>query len=525
MDSANAPSVVQAVLSRLPPTLLGRAALSGAVLLTGYLVWLTIYRLFISPLARFPGPKIAALTGWYEFYYDVVKQGKYVFKIKELHNKYGPIVRINPHELSIDDGEFYNTLYVAGSVRRTENHHEFVKGLNFEDSHFLTTPHDLHRRRRKPLEPFFSRLGVTKMEPMLHDLAKKLDKRLSELSGTGRVIRLDHAFFAFSGDVITRICTDDAPDFLDDPNFASNWFELVHGVILSIPMMVAFPWLIKVISWIPESVVSWVLPHSDGPKDFEKFARSSIEKAIDDKRNGKEAKADGNRTSLFRHILDSEMPQSELSVDRLVKEAQIIFGAGSVSVARTLDFITFYVLQKPHIRERLQLELKDIMADYPNTFPTWAQIEKLPYLQAVIHEGLRLSYGVMHRLPRVSPDMALQYKDYTIPRGIPVGMSAYMMHTDPNVYEKPFEFIPERWLGDVNPAMRRNYVPFAKGSRSCLGMSLAYGELNVLMAVMFRPGGPNLQLYETNESDITQAHDYLIPLPNLKSKGFRVIVK
>lgn len=54
---------------------------------------------------------------------------------------------------------------------------------------------------------------------------------------------------------------------------------------------------------------------------------------------------------------------------------------------------------------------------------------------------------------------------------------------------------------------------------------MAYGELNVLMAVMFRPGGPNLQLYETNESDITQAHDYLIPLPNLKSKGFRVIVK
>lgn len=41
-------------------------------------------------------------------------------------------MRINPHELSIDDGEFYNTLYVAGSVRRTENYHEFVKGLNFE---------------------------------------------------------------------------------------------------------------------------------------------------------------------------------------------------------------------------------------------------------------------------------------------------------------------------------------------------------------------------------------------------------
>lgn len=108
------------------------------------------------------------------------------------------------------------------------------------------------------------------MEPMLRELAKKLDKRLQELSGSGRVVRLDHAFFAFSGDVITRICTDDAPDFLDDPNFASDWFELVHGVILSIPVMVAFPWLVKIITWIPESVVSWILPHSEGPKDFEK---------------------------------------------------------------------------------------------------------------------------------------------------------------------------------------------------------------------------------------------------------------
>lgn len=151
----------------------------------------------------------------------------------------------------------------------------------------------------------------------------------------------------------------------------------------------------------------------------------------------------------------------------------------------------------------------------------------------------------MHRLPRVSPDMALQYKEWTIPRGVPVGMSAFMMHTDPKVYEKPFEFIPERWLGDnVNPALKRNYVPFAKGSRSCLGTryvlatlihwalmtdvtycSLAYGELNILMALMFRPGGPNLQLYETDESDIMQTHDFLIPLPKLESKGFRVLVK
>lgn len=48
-------------------------------------------------------------------------------------------------------------------------------------------------------------------------------------------------------------------------------------------------------------------------------------------------------------------------------------------------------------------------------------------------------------------------------------MSIYEMHTDPNVFPEPYMFMPERWLGEVDPNMARNFVPFTKGSRSCLG--------------------------------------------------------
>ena len=48
-----------------------------------------IYRLYFSPIARFPGPKLAALTFWYEFYYDVIKRGKYTWEIGKMHEKYG----------------------------------------------------------------------------------------------------------------------------------------------------------------------------------------------------------------------------------------------------------------------------------------------------------------------------------------------------------------------------------------------------------------------------------------------------
>ena len=47
-----------------------------------------IRRLYFHPLTHIPGPKLAALTWWYEFYFDVVRQGRYVFHIQELHERY-----------------------------------------------------------------------------------------------------------------------------------------------------------------------------------------------------------------------------------------------------------------------------------------------------------------------------------------------------------------------------------------------------------------------------------------------------
>ena len=58
-----------------------------------YLVGITLYRLVFHPLAKFPGPKLAALSKWYEFYYEVVLQGQFTFKIDEMHKIYGISMR------------------------------------------------------------------------------------------------------------------------------------------------------------------------------------------------------------------------------------------------------------------------------------------------------------------------------------------------------------------------------------------------------------------------------------------------
>ena len=63
------------------------------LLFIAYILGVVLHRLYFSPLAKFPGPKLAALTLWYEAYYDIVKCGKYTFKLKELHDKYGKYLK------------------------------------------------------------------------------------------------------------------------------------------------------------------------------------------------------------------------------------------------------------------------------------------------------------------------------------------------------------------------------------------------------------------------------------------------
>ena len=129
-----------------------------------YIVYGAIWRLYLSPIAKFPGPKWAALTLWYEFYFDIVKascilysfslsfndsalsyeqRGQYFKEIDRMHSVYGkhhmpslsftalfsrsltsssgPIIRINPSEIHVKDPDWYNELYTSSTRRRDKS--------------------------------------------------------------------------------------------------------------------------------------------------------------------------------------------------------------------------------------------------------------------------------------------------------------------------------------------------------------------------------------------------------------------
>lgn len=133
-------------------------------------VWLIsgiFYRLFLHPLARIPGPKLAAVSLWYEIYYDVFRHGRYVFKIMELHKKYGPIIRIAPNEVHIADPDYLDKLY---DTRKRNKPPE--NSLMIEESVAGTVHYELHRKRRQAMLSYFNPKAVSALEPLL---ARKRD--------------------------------------------------------------------------------------------------------------------------------------------------------------------------------------------------------------------------------------------------------------------------------------------------------------------------------------------------------------
>ncbi|KAF4913756.1 Cytochrome P450 monooxygenase sdnE [Colletotrichum fructicola] len=186
-----------------------------------------IRRVFFSPLSKFPGPKFAALTLWNEFYWDVVKRGTFIWRIEDMHKKYGPIVRINPYELHIIDPEFYDELY--SSNRKSDKYRWWTNLAGADGSSFSTVPHDLHRLRRGALNPFFSVRSVTQLEPLIRSKVEKLSARFGEIAQTGEVVRLDAAFMALTMDIICDYAFANDRKYLDEPDFKLIWKETIIG--------------------------------------------------------------------------------------------------------------------------------------------------------------------------------------------------------------------------------------------------------------------------------------------------------
>ena len=372
---------------------------------------------------------------------------------------------------------------------------------------------------------------MLRLEPIIQANIDRLSTRLREFAGSETPVNLGDAFTCLSADVIGAYAFGQSYNFLERQNFYPEWRSFMMDLSRNTHLMKQFGWVYQILTMIPEPLTSVLSVLHPLTRELFKLQHGITKRIVDIKAEDNVFEKAGEHPTIFHDILGSKLPGSELKTDRLMEECTTIIGAGTVTTAHTLTSTCYHLLANPSKLYRLRKELEAIEEEDAASLSRWQRLEQLPYLSAIVSEGLRLSYGVSHRLPRVSPDTALHYGDWVIPPGTPVSMTQMLVHNNPQIFTSPLTFLPERWLPDAGPSsslLKHFLVPFSRGTRQCVGINLAHAEIYLALGTIFRPigkGGLDLELFDTDRSDVDVAHDFFNPSARLDSKGVRVLVK
>ena len=114
-----------------------------------------------------------------------------------------------------------------------------------------------------------------------------------------------------------------------------------------------------------------------------------IKRDLETNKHGSGRSENDPATSIFHHLLSSNIPEQEKSTSRLQAESMIFLLAGTLAGAHTLSFIVYYVLADEDIQTRLRNELSSVLQPHLPILPTRTQLERLPYLRGCVKEALR----------------------------------------------------------------------------------------------------------------------------------------
>ncbi|KAI4251979.1 MAG: hypothetical protein LQ352_004542 [Teloschistes flavicans] len=507
-----------------------------------WVVYGAIWRLYFSPLAAFPGPRFAALTYWNEFYYDVVLKGQYTWKILDYHHHYGPIIRINPNELHINDPDFFNVLYVRDSTRKSDKWWWSMRMFGHNDlAVFDTLDHEMHRVRRQPWNPYFSKQSVARLHPLLiQPLVNKFCDRLTSYQAAAKPVIMTHAFGDLTADIISEYSFPQGYNNLDHPEFRGKDYDALMALSGLSHWLKQFGWLFPLLNSIPLWLTKKTSPDTYSFVQREQNLIRQATEIIATYNGPIERKESTARPDLMHAFLDSNLPPSEKTVEHIKASAQTTIAAGTLTTTHSLVIATYHILANPPILRKLVEEIRTFaksdgedMQQLCLDLPT---LEHMPYLTAIWYETLRVFSGISQRSQRIFPFDSLAYhaslpddptnaKEYIIPPGTPVGMTGLHIHMNSHIFPDPHTFKPERWLPlESEGGKLLNYlVAFGAGSRSCIGRDLAKAEVLTTIATVFGRFGANMQLYETDrERDVDIKHDYFNPAPSGNSNGMMV---
>ncbi|KAL2860742.1 cytochrome P450 [Aspergillus lucknowensis] len=449
--------------------------LMGSYLL-GLYSSLLVYRIFLHPLHKFPGPFSARISSaWMS---TQLKNNNLHIKLLELHRKYGPFVRIGSSDLSVMHPHAIEVVY--GSKSRC------IKGIYYDLSwpssslQLMRDPEQHHARRRVWSGAFSDKL-LRGYEQRIRGYRQKLVDRFTEMSD--QPINVKKWFNLYSFDVMG--------DLSFGRGFGSLERKEEHSIIRLLNSSLDFiglylpAWAFILIAAIPGL--------SGGFWEFLDYCGEMLMERLKEK-----AEVPDISSSFCASLGDRSI--SEITAEEknlLYADTRLIVVAGSDTTSGTLSTIFYELLRHPEEIEKLRAELAPFVdKEDPNNEFLHSKIAHLDHLNGVINEALRLYPVVPSGLQRKTPQEGIVVDGVHIPGETHVYCPEYALGRLDSVYARPEEFIPERWY--KWPELIRDktaFAPFSIGPFNCIGRPVALMNLRTTVArlitefdIRFAPG-------------------------------------
>ncbi|KAH6988450.1 cytochrome P450 [Ilyonectria destructans] len=439
-----------------------------AAVLILFIIFSSIRTRFRSGLRNIPGP-------W----------GDAPLRYRELHQRYGAIVRTGPNHVSVSDPSMIPVIYGIGrNFKKTS----FYKALapiyqgTRMDSLFSERDPQTHKALKSPVAQIFSMTNIRNFEPYADECTGIFMDAMRDLEGQAVDFAQWLQWYAF--DVIGSITFQRRFGFMEQRQDIDDMIKKINDGLEYVKVISQFESLIAIFGML--SMNAWISPYLM-PDTMHKFMQIT-QAELDKYDNGNQ---DTGRTDFLSQLREKQKKSGKISSRDMMNHLSNNLLAGSDTTGISLRAILYYVVKSPRILEKLVNEIDEAdSSGNLSTYITYEECLKLPYLQATIKEAMRIHPAVGFPLERYTPPEGAEICGYMLPAGTNVSMSAPVIHLNKDVFgDDADEFVPERWL-EASPGklriMDRSFLAFGYGSRTCIGKNISIMEMGKFVPQILR---------------------------------------
>lgn len=403
----------------------------------------------------------------------------------------GPLVRLGPNQLVTNDPDVLRRIWAVRSKYKKGPFYEAVR-FNPERDNLISMRNDtLHAELRAKMAPGYAGKDNESLEAAMDKeilvFVDLLERKYISTDTEYRPVDLARKVQYLTLDVITALAFSKRFGYTEQDTDLYSYIKITEDSMPVMMFLSIFPWLAQVLQ---SRVFRRLLPSEHDHVGFGRFI--AVAKQIVGDRL---ASDQPHRRDMLGSFLAHGLTREEAEGETLL---QII--AGSDTTATALRTTMLYLMSSPHSYRRLTEEVRNAAAQGRISSPvvTDAEARALPYLQAVIKEGMRINPPVAGTMDVVVPEGGDVICGYTVPAGTEVGCSEFGAQSLSSIFGPDADvFRPERWLeaeaedkendGDRLKQMVSTWgLIFKYGKWQCLGKEVALIELNKVFVELLR---------------------------------------